>query len=95
MNEEMPMKERRELNNKVTNAISEWAADTFGGDNAFKVTNYVRVLARNAVAPKGYDRRINGNLYQSREEAEAVMEAAQDIMDVVDSIRWKREHGGD
>ena len=87
--------EKRELNNKVTNAISEWAADTFGGDTAFKVTNYVRVLARNAVAPKGYDRRINGNLYQSREEAEAVMEAAQDIMDIVDSIRWKREHGGD
>ena len=85
--------EKRELNNKVTNAISKWATDTFGEDNAFKVTNYVRGLARNAVAPKGYDRRINGNIYQSREEAEAVMEAAQDIMEVVDSIRYKTEHG--
>ena len=85
--------EKRELNNKVTNAISKWATDTFGEDNAFKVTNYVRVLARNAVAQKGFDRRTTGNLYQSREEAEAVMEAAQDIMDVVDSIRCKTEHG--
>ena len=85
--------EKRELNNKVTNAISKWATDTFGEDNAFKVTNYVRGLARNAVAPKGYDRHIIGNLYQSREEAETVMDAAQDIMDVVDSIRYKTEHG--
>ena len=85
--------EKRELNNKVTNAISEWAADTFGGDNVFKVTNYVRALARNAVAPNGYDRRGAGMLYQSREEAKVVMEAAEDIMAVVDSIRWKAIHG--
>lgn len=84
--------EKRELTNKVTNAISKWATDTFGEDNAFKVTNYVRALARNAVAPKGYDRHITC-IYQSREEAEAVMEAAQDIMEVVDSIRYKTKHG--
>ena len=85
--------EKRELNNKVTNAISKWATEAFGEDNALKVTNYLRGLARNAVAQKGFDRHTTGNLYQSREEAEAVMEAAQDIMEVVDSIRYKTEHG--
>ncbi|MDD6697842.1 MAG: hypothetical protein PUE51_05795 [Veillonellaceae bacterium] len=37
--------------------------------------------------------RIRGLLYQSREEAKVVMEAAQDIMEVVDSIRYKTKHG--
>ena len=85
--------EKRELNNQVTNAISKWATETFGEENAFKTMNYVRALARNAVAPNGYDRRGAGMLYQSREEAKVVMEAAEDIMEVVDSIRWKAIHG--
>lgn len=92
MNEEMPMKERRELSNTVTNAINAWAVKTFGEADAPKITNYVRSLARNAVLKKG-DSLIP--LYRSREEAKITMEAAQDIMDIVDSIRWKREHGGD
>ena len=85
--------EKRELNNQVTNAISKWATETFGEENAFKTMNYVRGLARNAVAPNGYDRRGAGMLYQSREEAKVVMEAAEDIMAVVDSIRRKAIHG--
>jgi len=92
MSEELSTKERRELSNTITNAIGAWAEKTFSEADAPKITNYVRSLARNAVLKKG-DSLIP--LYRSREEAKITMEAAQDIMDVVDSIRWKREHGGD
>lgn len=92
MSEDLSIRERRALIDDITNHINAWARRTFGDANAAKNTNYVRALARNAVCKKN-DRLLP--FCKSHEEAKATMEAAQDIMDVVDSIRWKTEHGGE
>ena len=87
---ELPRDEKRKLGNEITNMISTWAADALGKEREWQVTNYVRALARHAThSDENFPRR----LCQSYEEAQAIMEAAEDIMAVVDSIRYKTKHG--
>lgn len=87
---ELPRDEKRKIGNESTNMISTWAADAFGKEREWQVTNYVRALARHATHP---DENFPRRLCQSREEAQAIKEAAQDIMEIVNSIIYKTRHG--
>lgn len=77
--------EQRAAANEISNMIEAWAAQTFDAGRAHAVTNYVRALARHAIHPDKPARR----LCQTRAEADALKEAAQDIMEIVESIAQK------
>lgn len=81
--------DKRKAANEITNMIQKWAAQTFDEGRAYPITNYVRALARHAIHPDKPARR----LVQSRAEADAMEDAARDIMAIVDSIVYKVRHG--
>lgn len=91
MSKHLFIEDRRKLSNDITNAISKWALDRFGDDRSFPVTNYLRGLAKQVVCLKGHPNR----LVENSEEAKDVMEAAQDFMELADSIRYKMKHKGE
>lgn len=87
---ELSLEEKREISREISDFIYNWAEKSFGSARAYTVMCYVRALAKNAAMNRTGNQR--GQLCQNREEANDVKEAAQDIMEVIDSIRWKLAH---
>lgn len=90
---ELSQKEKRALSRELSDYIYQWTERTFGEQKAFAITNYVRALAKNAALNRTGSNR--GQLLQNRKEAHDVKEAAQDIMELIDSIRWNASHKGE
>ena len=85
----LPFDEVKAFSKRLNNTIRDWAVKTFGEQCAHLVLNQVRLLAWRA----SVNRQLPGKYMLTQKEAIAFMEAAEDIMEVVDSIRWKAIHG--
>lgn len=85
----LPFDEMKAFSERLNNTIRDWAVKTFGEQCANIVLDQVRRLAWRA----SVNRQLPGKYMLTQKEAIAFMEAAEDIMAVVDSIRWKAIHG--
>lgn len=85
----LPFDEAKAFSKRLNNTIRDWAAKTFGEQCAHIVLDQVRLLAWRA----SVNRQSPGKYMLTQKEAIAFMEAAEDIMEVVVSIRWKAIHG--
>lgn len=88
MGQKMTAKDSREEANTLADEIYDWAEKGVGDISAGSLMMHIRGLARLAVKAKGR----GSHPYETYEEAKNVRTAAQDFMELFDSIRCRAEH---
>jgi len=88
MEHNLTPKESQNGANNLTDEIYDWAEKRAGESSEYALMLHIRGLARTAAKVHGR----GSHPYQTQEEFSTAREAAQDFMELFDSIRYRVEH---